>query len=92
METDFNPNWCSAPGDTIYDILKYRYIDLEDFSKSINLSLIEVYQLIDGDYKIDLELAITLGNYFNTSPYFWINRERIYRERLSKGVIKIKVI
>ena len=86
---EFNPDWCSAPGDTIIDILHDRGISIHDFANGIHLDLDKTNELLIGDYEIDDTLAFTLGQYFGNSGQFWINREKRYREGLKKGLKRI---
>ena len=88
-ESAFNPNWCSAPGDTIKDILEERGTPVFEFARGIHLPLDKTELLLAGDYEIDVWLAGTLSAYFGNSMQFWINRERIYREGLKKGLKRI---
>jgi plasmid maintenance system antidote protein VapI len=82
----FNPNWVSAPGDTIADILTERGITTHVFAQAIQLSLDDTNKLLEGDHLIDDQLAQTLGTYFGISTQFWINREKRYRDGLAKGL------
>ena len=88
-ENEFNPNWCTSPGDTIVDILYERNITLEYFSNGIKLSLDETNKLLTGDFEINNDLAQKLGEFFGNSTQFWINRENKYRERLKIGLKRI---
>lgn len=85
----FNPNWVSAPGDTIKDILEERNIPVHEFARGIHLNLDKTELLLAGDYEIDVNLAWVLGQYFGISAQFWINRETTYRNGLKKGLTKL---
>lgn len=82
----FEPNWVSAPGDTIKDILEERNTPVHEFARGIHLNLDKAELLLSGDYEIDVPLAHTLGQYFGISTQFWINREATYRNGLKRGL------
>lgn len=84
--SSFNPNWVSAPGDTIKDILEERNTPVHEFARGIHLNLDKAELLLAGDYEIDVALAHTLGKYFGISTQFWINREATYRNGLKRGL------
>ena len=86
MDNTFNPNWVSAPGDTILDLLEYKDITSEEFSKMVDLSLSDAHLLLNGEYEITDELAEKLSIAFSISKQFWINRENTYRTGLKKGL------
>ena len=88
-DNTFNPNWCSAPGDTISDMLYERGLSIPQLAVALDLSLFVTNYLLDGYLEIDDALAQKLGEYFGNSTQFWINREKHYRERLNKGLKRI---
>ena len=86
MDNTFNPNWVSAPGDTILDFLEHKDITSQEFSKMVDLSITDVHFLLNGEYEITDELAEKLSIAFSISKQFWINRENTYRTGLKKGL------
>jgi len=78
----FRPDWISAPGDTINEILKGRGITLSEFALQIDESFEKVKDLIQGRAEITLEKAQKLEKLFGASAEFWIAREQKYREEL----------
>lgn len=86
MDNTFNPNWVSAPGDTILDLLEYKDMTSEEFSKMVDLSISDAHLLLNGEYEITDELAEKLSIAFSISKQFWINRENTYRTGLKKGL------
>jgi len=75
-------DWCSAPGDTILDLLKDLKLGKTEFAKKINQDIEFVNDLIAGKILIDLGLAKNLEIIFGISYSFWMKRERNYRECL----------
>ena len=82
----FNPNWVSAPGDTILDLLENKDLTSKEFSEMLGLSLKDTHLLLNGDYEINDELAEKLFISFSISKQFWINREKNYRDGLKRGL------
>jgi plasmid maintenance system antidote protein VapI/Zn-dependent peptidase ImmA (M78 family) len=78
----FRPDWISAPGDSINEILKERNITFSDFAMQINESVEMLNDLIEGRAEITPQMAQKLEKIIGASVEFWIARERKYREEL----------
>lgn len=86
MSSSFQPNWVSAPGETIMDILHERNISVSSFSEETGIPSNKVKKLLHGELDLTEEIAIRLQNSIGGSVLFWIQRESQYRqdcERLS---------
>lgn len=81
---DFQPNWTSAPGETIVDILSERNISITTFARSIECSLTFVRNLLVGKVEISSELAEKLHQFLGASTDFWLTREQQYRKDLAR--------
>ena len=79
-EPEFKPDWVSAPGGTITDVLKERGLFLEEFAQSIGMTLTGANALIEGHTPITMEIAIQLERVLGGSVEFWLEREAQYRE------------
>lgn len=77
-DDDFTPNWASAPGETIHDILIDKFAD--DLGKSAEF----VERLLTGDEIIDAQLANKLEICFGINSKFWLRREEQYRKSLKR--------
>lgn len=85
METEaFTPDWASAPGETIRDVLEERHVSVEDFAQRIGWSTSEIGKLLDGTVPIDRGLAKKLELTLGSSETFWLARERQYRQTLQR--------
>jgi HTH-type transcriptional regulator / antitoxin HigA len=80
----FNPDWLSPPGDTIVDILEERDWTIAQLAGKMGFSNMKIQQLIDGKLEIDESIAGQLAEVLGSTEKFWLNRERLYRERLTK--------
>lgn len=82
----FQPQWASAPGETIADILVQRKISVDELSISIGRSLKFTQQLICGAVTIDVAVAKELEKHLGPSATFWMNREERYQEAKARLV------
>lgn len=88
MNNKFCPDWISVPGDTILDILMERNISIDEFAKSMQMSNLEVNDLILGNIKIKNKIANKLSNVLGACPKFWLTREKQYRSGFLNRLIK----
>ena len=80
----FRPDWASAPGDTISDILQERGLSVRDFAHDIGQTMDEVDGLLDGRASITLGVARNLTDVLGASIEFWMSRDYQYREDMAK--------
>lgn len=76
------PNWTSAPGDTIMDLLNERNLSVSAFAAKMEDSVEAVENLIEGQLEITTEISLKLSNVLGSSVDFWLRREFQYREDL----------
>jgi len=84
MTRGFQPNWASAPGDTIGDLLDRRKLSIASFSQSLGYNKNAVSSLLQGKIAITPEIAEKLSIVLGASKSFWLNREAQYRESLER--------
>lgn len=77
----FVPDWISAPGDTILDLLEERDWTQQQLADRLGFSAKHVNQLIKGKVPLTEDAAIRLQNVLGASVGFWLTREAQYRER-----------
>src|SRR3954470_2017423 len=80
----FRPDWASAPGDTIEDILKERHLSVEEFAQLIGQTLEAVNVLLQGRATITIAVARRLSMVLGASVEFWMSRDFQYREDAAK--------
>ena len=80
----FLPNWTSAPGDTIVDIICSRNLSREDFAHLIGLSHGDVDDLVQGNSTITLSVARRLNETLGSSVEFWMSRDFQYRQDIKR--------
>jgi plasmid maintenance system antidote protein VapI len=79
----FSPNWASAPGETIADILRERNLSIDEFADRVGQSREQVNDLLRGRLPITLGLARQLEKVIGGSVEFWMARDFQYHERIS---------
>jgi HTH-type transcriptional regulator / antitoxin HigA len=83
-ESDFRPDWSSAPGETIADILEERRLSVMQFAQGIKYTAEQAGELLAGRTPITAALAKRLELVVGGSVTFWINREYDYRRDLAR--------
>ena len=81
---EYNPDTHSKPGDTLIEILDVRGISRGDLAMQMMCSIPKIERLLSGEDWITPEIASKLENALSISAHFWVNRELIYREWLSR--------
>ena len=81
---NFQPNWASAPGDTILDIMEERGISHGEFATSMGQTLQETTDLLKGRMAISMTVARKLEEVLGASLEFWMSRDYQYREDLAR--------
>lgn len=76
----FRPEWSSAPGDTIADILKERDLSVAEFAERIGHTAEDVNDLLQGRATITIEVARRLERSLGASVEFWMSRDFQYRD------------
>jgi Zn-dependent peptidase ImmA (M78 family)/plasmid maintenance system antidote protein VapI len=78
----FQPDWVSAPGETIRDILEQKKMSVHDFAQGIGKTLEQAGRLLAGWEPVTPETALKLQSVLGGSTTFWTTREKTYREGL----------
>ncbi len=80
----FTPDWVSAPGETIEDLLEERGWTQAEFADRIGFTRKHVNGLIKGRAAITPDAALRLEAVLGASADFWLTREAQYREALER--------
>lgn len=83
---NFQPNWCSPPGETISELIADKNLDVDNICRTLNLTAEDYRKLIKGSLKINSHIALGLESIFSVPKEFWLNREHRYRDSLSLQV------
>lgn len=77
---EFRPDWVSAPGDTIADILKEREVSVAEFAQRIGHTKQDTADLLQGRATITIRVARLLERALGASVEFWMSRDYQYRQ------------
>lgn len=81
---EFRPDWASAPGDTIADILQDKGLSVADFADLMGHSPEKADNLLQGRATITIETARRLERVLGASLEFWVSRDYQYRQDISR--------
>jgi Zn-dependent peptidase ImmA (M78 family)/plasmid maintenance system antidote protein VapI len=84
IETSFNPDWASPPGDTVAAVLRERKVSSDQFCTMLGRSKESVDELLDGQLEITEDLAELLSEVLGGSKEFWSAREAVFRAALQR--------
>jgi HTH-type transcriptional regulator / antitoxin HigA len=79
----FCPNWASAPGETIADILRERNFGIDEFAERIGQTKEQVKDLLGGRSAITIGLARQLERVLGGSVEFWMARDFQYHRQIA---------
>lgn len=78
------PDWVSAPGETISDLLDEYGWSQKELAGRMGLSTKHVSQLVNGKVPITEDTAVRLERVLGSTARFWLEREAQYREALER--------
>ena len=81
---EFQPDWISSPGDTIFDLMEERDWNQVELARRLGFTTKHLNQLIKGKATLSEDAALRLERVLGSTARFWLNREAIYRERLAR--------
>lgn len=81
---EFRPDWVSAPGDTIVDILRQRHLSGREFAAMIGLSAEDADHLLSGRSSVTITVARKLVEVVGASVEFWMHRDFLYRQDIER--------
>lgn len=79
-DDSLRPDWTSAPGETILDILTERGIRPAELAAELGQTVDAVQDLLQGRSAITLGTARSLGRFLGGSVQFWMTRDLQYRD------------
>ena len=72
------------PGEILADELAELGISAAALSRALHVPTNRITQIIHGQRAITAETALRLGQWFGTSPDFWLNLQKQYELRLAE--------
>ena len=83
-DASFRPDWASAPGETIADIMAEREIGVAELADELEQTTEAVYDLLQGRSTITFVTARSLRRFLGASVEFWMTRDLQYRDDVVK--------
>lgn len=80
----FEPDWLSAPGGTILDVLEERGMSSKELASLLGYSFERTERLITGREAITRDVASLLADRLGGSEQFWLSREQNYRNEVAR--------
>lgn len=80
----FEPDWLSAPGGTILDVMEERDMSSRELAALLGFSVERTEKLIAGKEAITRLVATLLAERLGGSENFWLSREKNYREEIAR--------
>lgn len=74
----------SKPGDTILETLEHLKMSQAELAQRLGKTPSKVSDIISGKEPITVNTALQLEKVLNIDAKFWLNREMLYREKLSR--------
>lgn len=80
MESERIPAVAYPPGAYLRDEIEARDFTLKDFAKLIPMSEQKLIELLNGERKLILSVALRIAQLLGTSHEVWLNLESAWRE------------
>lgn len=80
----FEPDWASAPGETVGDILRERGLSASELADRLEKPVEQIEALLEGRTSFTIELARRLEEVLGGSVEFWMARDYQYREDVAR--------
>jgi addiction module HigA family antidote len=72
------------PGEILADELQELGISAAELARRLHVPTNRITQIINGQRGITADTALRLGQWFGTSPEFWLNLQKSYELRLAQ--------
>lgn len=83
-ESVFTPDWLSAPGGTLLDVIEERGMSSKELASLLSISLDRTEKLLAGKESITRDVAKLIAERVGGSEKFWLSREGNYRSNISR--------
>jgi addiction module HigA family antidote len=79
------------PGEHLAEELKELGIPAAELARQIDVPVNRITGIINGQRGITADTALRLGHWFDTSPEFWLNLQKLYELRVARDEIGARV-
>ncbi len=84
MNTTFEPNFASPPGETLAETLESLGMTQAELAERMGRPLKTINEIVAGKAMITSDTALQLEKVLGVPASFWSNRERLYRDALAR--------
>src|SRR5262245_17607320 len=84
MNTTFEPNFASPPGETLAETLEALGMTQAELAERMGRPLKTINEIVVGKAMITSDTALQLEKVLGVPASFWSNRERLYRDALAR--------
>lgn len=82
----FNPDYATAPGFILKDILESRNISKSEFARRCGRPIKTINGIIQGKVSITKKTALEFEKVLGVNALIWLNLENAYKKFLSRSV------
>ena len=72
------------PGETLREDLEALGMSAAELSRQLSVPVNRITQILNGSRAVTGDTALRLGHFFNTSPEFWLNLQKLFDLRLAE--------
>ena len=72
------------PGETLREDLEELGMSAAELSRQLAVPVNRITQILNGARAVTGDTALRLGHFFNTSPEFWLNLQKLYDLRMAE--------
>lgn len=72
------------PGEHLAEQLRALNMSAAELARSLRVATNRITQILRGTRAVTGDTALRLGHFFDTSPDFWLNLQKIYELRLAE--------
>ena len=72
------------PGETLREDLEALGMSAAELSRQLSVPVNRITQILNGTRAVTGDTALRLGHFFNTSPEFWLNLQKLYDLRMAE--------
>lgn len=80
----FSPDWVSPPGETIQRLMRKVGYSHRELANELDIPTEMLDKIISGDEAITKSIAYQLSRILGSTPTFWLNREKQYRDEIAR--------
>ena len=73
------------PGEHLAEELVELDMTAETLACQLQMPIVQVAEVLAGQFPITGDLALRLAHFFGTSPEYWLNLQKLYELRVAKA-------